>query len=64
VSRNARYSDPKNSLQGEYDAEIAANPPVIDWTKRNHHGVLIGTVIEDPHADCPNRNPTKPRKTA
>ncbi len=27
MSGNARYSDPKNSLQGEYDEEIAANPP-------------------------------------
>ena len=62
MSRNARYSDPKNSLQGEYDAEIAANPPVIEWTKKNHHGVLIGTVIEDPHADSPTSKRAK-RKT-
>jgi hypothetical protein len=46
-----RYSDPANSLQTEFDAEIAANPPVIEWVFDKHRRVLVGHVIDDPYRD-------------
>lgn len=52
-----RYSVTANSLQTEYDAEIDANPPLIEW-KPNGKGVMVGTVIEDPHKDG-NHNKSK-----
>jgi len=38
------------SYRAEYDAQIAANEPVIEWEK-NRHGIWVHTAIHDPHRD-------------
>lgn len=39
-----------NKEQLAMDAALAEMPPVIFWRK-NNHGVLVHTFIDDPHAD-------------
>jgi hypothetical protein len=46
-----RYSDIGNSLQTEFDAEIAANPPVIEWVLDKQKRVMVAAYVEDPHRD-------------
>lgn len=38
------------SYRKEYDAQIAADEPVIGWRKKNS-GIWVHTSIHDPHVD-------------
>jgi hypothetical protein len=50
VSRRPYIKELPRAYREQYDAEIAANEPVIEWVK-NNHGIWVHVSIHDPHVD-------------
>jgi hypothetical protein len=57
MSRRPYIKELPRAYRDEYDAQIAANEPVIEWAK-NRHGIFVAVKVHDPHRDC-GQNKTK-----